>query len=101
MENAIKVILDSTDISISAAARDHGVPITTLKDRLSGRVRKEEDIRKRAKPSPVPYLSCSEEEKLAAYLLDANKVGCGKTRQQVKIIAEEVGTEGCFPWFSD
>ena len=75
MENAIKAILDSTAISISAAARDHGVPSTTLKDRLSGR------LLHGTKPGPVSYLSCSEEKNLVAYLLDANKVGYGITRQ--------------------
>ncbi len=31
MENAIISVLDSTAISISSAARDHGIPVTTLK----------------------------------------------------------------------
>ncbi len=55
MENAIKSLSDSTAISISSAARDHGIPVTTLKDRLSGRVQHGTN------PGPVPYLSCSEE----------------------------------------
>lgn len=48
MENAIKSVLDSTAISISSAARDHGIPVTTLKDRLSGRVQHGTN------PGPVP-----------------------------------------------
>ncbi len=44
----IKSILDSTAISISSAARDHGIPVTTLKDRLSGRVQHGTN------PGPVP-----------------------------------------------
>ena len=90
MENGIKAVLDSTAISISAAARDHGFPITTQKHRLSGRVPHG------TKPGPVSYLSCSEDEKLAVSLLDANKVGHGKTRQKVKIIAEKVTIEKVF-----
>ena len=74
MENAIQSVLDSTDLSISAAARDHGVPVTTLKDRLSGR-----DLHG-TKPRPVPYLGNSEEVHLVEYLSEANKVGYGKTR---------------------
>ena len=90
IENAIKAVLDSTAISISAAARDHGFPITTQKHRLPGRVLHG------TKPGPVSYLSCSEDEKLAVYLLDANKVGHGKTRLRVKIIAETVTIEKVF-----
>ena len=87
IENAIKVVLNSRAISVSAAARDNGVPITTLKDRLLGRVLHGTML------GLVSYLSCSEEGKLVAYLLDANKICYGKTRQQVNIIAEKVAIE--------
>ena len=93
MENAIKAVLDSTAKPISAAAIDHGVSITTLKDRLSGRVLHA------TKPGQVSYLSRSEEEKLAAHLLD---VGYGKTRQQVKTIAEKAAIEkGVLPNYKE
>ena len=74
MENEIQSVLNSTALSISAAARNHGVPVTTLKDRLSGRVLHG------TKPGPVPYLSSSEEVHLVEYLSEANKVGYGKTK---------------------
>ncbi len=59
-------------LSTSVAARDHGVPITTLKNRLSGRVIHGTN------PGPVLYLN-SREEKLIEYLSEANKLGYGKT----------------------
>ena len=87
MEAAIKAVLDSSAESINAAAWDYGVPATTLKNRLSGRVVHGTN------PGPMPYLSSKEEERLVEYLLDANKVGYGKTRRQVKVIVDRVATE--------
>ena len=87
MEAAIKSVLTSTADSINSAAREHGVPVTTLKNRLSGRVVHGTN------PGPVPYLSSMEEEELVEYLSDANKVGYGKTRRQVKVITQRVATE--------
>ena len=86
MDAAIKAVLISTASSINSAARDHGVPITTLKNRLSGRVVHG------TKPGPVPYLNTTEEE-LVEYLSEANKMGYGKTWRQVKVIAERVATD--------
>ena len=42
---------------------------------------------------PVPYLSNEEEQELEEYLIEADKVGCGRTRCQVKVVAERVATE--------
>ena len=86
MENAIISVLDSTAISISSAARDHGIPVTTLKDRLSGRVQHGTN------PGPVPTWAVLKKQ-LVDYLSEANKVGYGKTRQQVKLIAEKVAID--------
>ena len=58
--------------SINRAARDHGVPPTTLKDRMSGRVAHGTN------PGPVPYLTMEEENELANYLVDSCKCGFGK-----------------------
>ncbi len=38
MEAAIRAVQSSSAVSINRAAKDHNVPVTTLKDRLSGRV---------------------------------------------------------------
>ena len=73
MYAAMKAVLDSRAESINVAARDHGVPITTLKNRLSGRVIHWTN------PGPVPYLNSREEENLVEYLSEANKLGYGKT----------------------
>lgn len=74
-------------ISINKAAVLHGVPCTTLKDRLSGRVKHG------TKPGPSRYLSTEEEKELADHLVEVAKVGYGKTRKQVMTIAENVAKE--------
>lgn len=88
MDAAIKAVMSSgSGISINQAAREHGIPPTTLKDRLSGRVVDG------TKPGPIPYLSKDEEVELEEYLTQSVKVGYGKTRRQVKAIAENVASE--------
>ena len=74
-------------ISINKAALLHGVPPTTLKDRLSGRVAH------CTKPGPVKYLNNEEECALSDHLIKAAKAGYGKTRGQVKVIVENVAWE--------
>ena len=61
-------------LSGNMAADLHGVPRSTLKDRLSGRVRHG------TKPGPKPYLSIQEESELATHLLQTADIGFGKTR---------------------
>ena len=87
MEAAIKAVLNSTTDSINSVARETGVSTTTLKNRLSGRVVHGTNS------GPVPYLSKVEEDELVDYLSEANKVGYGKTRRQVKVIAERMAIE--------
>ena len=87
MDAAMKAVLIGSADSINAAAKDHGVPPTTLKNGLSGRVLDGTN------PGPVPYLSNEEEQELEEYLTEANKVGYGRTRRQIKVIAERVATE--------
>ena len=77
----------SGQVSANQAARQHGVPPSTLKDCLSGRVLHG------AKPGPRPYMGPSEEKELSEYLLASAKVGYGKTRGQIKSIAESVAQE--------
>ena len=67
--------------SISQAAREYGVPYTTLYDRLSGKIAHE------ANPGPRPYLSKCEENDLSTFLVEVAKSGYGKSRQQVKSLA--------------
>ena len=73
--------------SINKAAKLHGVPCTTLKDRLSGRVTHG------VKPGPKPYLDPKEEHALADHLVKSANVGYAKTRKEVKAIVGNVVRE--------
>ena len=73
--------------SVTRAARNHGVPKTTLFDRVSGRVTHG------VKPGPRPYLSPNEEKELGAFLKDCSKIGYGKTRRDVLSIAQSVAND--------
>jgi len=74
-------------LSINMAAGTHGVPQSSLKDRLSGRVEHG------WKPGPSPYLSTTEESELSKYLLSCSQVGFGKTRREVKCMVESVAKD--------
>ena len=69
---------------VNKAARDHSIPPTTLKDRISGRVQNG------MKSGPRACMSKEEEDELEAYLIKCAKLGYGKTRWQVKGIVEKV-----------
>ena len=69
---ALKAVESGT--GINKAACEHGVPATTLKDRVSGRVAHE------TKPGPRPYLSTEEETEFGTSLKNCASVGYGKTR---------------------
>ena len=69
------------------AALLHGVPHSTLQDRLTGRVMHGRN------PGPKPYLSPTEERALADHLVEAADVGYGKSRTQVKAIVGETAAE--------
>ena len=60
----------------------YGVPRSTLKDQLSGRVVHG------TKPGPRPYMSTGEETKLSSHLLQVAKMGFGQTRHDVKCLVE-------------
>ena len=65
------------------AADLHGIPRSTLKDRLSGRVIHG------TKSGPKSYLTAEEENELEMHLLQASKMGFGKTRRDIKCIVQE------------
>ena len=69
-------------VSVNGAADMYGVPRSTLKDRLNGRVLHG------TKPGPRPYLEESEERELVKHLKDCAEIGLGKTRGEVLRIAE-------------
>ena len=60
----------------------HGVPRTTLQDRVTGRVTHGSN------PGPKPYLNIAEESELTSNLIDASNMGYGKTRREVFSIVE-------------
>lgn len=70
--------------SANKAAEMYGIPKSTLKDRLSGRVQPGRC------PSLRPYLVPSEEAELASHLMEAAAIGVGKTRSKVMRIAQEI-----------
>ena len=82
MSSALKSVLVD-GLSGNRAADLHGVPRSTLKDRLSGRVVDG------TKPGPKPYLTAQEESELSGHLLQVAKIGFGKTRRDVKCIVEQ------------
>ena len=69
------------------AALDYGVPRTTLQDRCSGRVIHG------TRPGPRSYLTDGEEKELHDYIVTVGEIGYGKTRKQIKDIAEKVAIE--------
>ena len=84
MEDAIAL---SGEMPANQAALQYGVPRSTLKDRLSGRVKHSR------KPGPQSYLDPEEEQGLVEHLINAAQKGYGKTRKEVKHIAESVACE--------
>ena len=86
MEAALEAVRKGT-VSANRAAQLHGVPRSTLRDRLTGRVAHGTN------PGPAKYLNNEEEHALADHLIQAAESGYGKTRKQVKAIVENVARE--------
>ena len=86
MQAAMKAVSDD-GMSINKAAVLHGVPKTTLKDRLSGRVVHGTN------PGPAKYLDEEEKHALADHLIVSAKAGYGKTSKQVKAIVGNMARE--------
>ena len=74
-------------MGVKRAAEQHGVPLTTLRDRISGRVTHG------TKPGPKPYLTQEEEKELGSFLKSCAEVGYGKTRRDVMHIVQRVATD--------
>ncbi len=69
---------------MNQAAREHGVPASTLNDRVSGCV---------VDGTNPPYLNSTDENELVSYLVESANLRYGKTRRQVKGIVEKVAVE--------
>ena len=85
-QEAMKAV-QKGDIGINRAAKEYGVHRTTLKDRVSGRVKHG------TKSGPQPYLSVDEETELAKFVKQCAEVGYGKTRKNVMHLAQSVANE--------
>ncbi len=74
-------------LGVNRAAMEFGVPKTTLKDRIAGRVIHGTNIGR------DPFLSKQEEEELVKFLVKCSKMGFGKTRAEVLKIVEATLTK--------
>ena len=70
-------------MGINRAADQYGVPRTTLKDILSGRVVQG------ANPGPTPYLSIEEAAELIQHLLTCANIGYPKTKNELLAIVQQ------------
>jgi len=82
---AIKAVQEG--LPIYTSAREHGVPRTTLQDRILGKVKHG------AKPGPQPYMTSEQERETVEFLLLASKAGYPKTRADISWIAEGVARD--------
>ena len=83
---ALKAVREGEE-GVNRVAALYGVPRTTLKDRLSG------SVTHGVNPGPRPYLDSKEEKNLSEHLIEAAKLGYGKTRKQIKGLVETVAKE--------
>ena len=81
-------------MSVIQAALSYGVPCTTLKDRVAGRVLHGSNF------SPQRYLTTEEEKELVDFLTTSIKMGYGKRRRHVLKIVE-AAVWFSFPWMVD
>ena len=94
MTGAMKAVADGL-FGVNKAADEFGVPRSTLKDRLSGKVAHG------ARSGPTPYLSGVEEDELVKFLLTSTDIGLPKTRVEVidivrKAVIKKRGTDKGF-----
>ena len=85
MEAAISSVIDE-NTPILRAARKHGIPKSTLHDRIS------EKVEHGKKPGPKQLLSAAEEE-FSSFLIEVSQAGYGKTRKEVKNVAGMVAVD--------
>jgi len=81
-QQMLSAMESATRMSANKAAAKHGVPPSTLKDRISGRVKHG------TKPGPASYLNQQEEKELTDHLVLCAQAGFGKTRRDVMNLVE-------------
>ena len=64
------------ELGVNHSALEHGVPRTTLKHRLTGRVKHG------TKPGPVAYLDQKEEEEPVKFLFECSSMGMEKLSEK-------------------
>ena len=72
------------DKGLKQAAREHGVPVTTLKRRVDNLVAID------SRPGPATVLTTEEEKKLYHYVLDMCDMGYGLSVEDVRAIAFQI-----------
>lgn len=72
-------------ISIRRAAEMHGIPKSTLYDHISGSVDSVD-----SRPGPKQYLTKTEEDELAAFLVKCSEMGYPHTRQQILALVQQI-----------
>ena len=83
MTNAYNMVREK-GVSVYSAAKRHGIPLTTLRDRIDNRV--SIDV---TKSGPGPVLSLEEEAQLCNHLKELAAVGYGYTRAEVINLASD------------
>ena len=81
MKKAIEAV-KSRKSGVNRAARDDGIPATTLKDRLSGRVKENCHF------GQSRYLNDTEENELSTFVKNCASIGYGKTKKEVMRIVK-------------
>jgi len=84
MTSALKEAKQSKKLYINRISKKYNVPRSTLQDRISS------CVTHGTKPRP---LTAEEEKSLTTHLIDAAKLGYGKTRKIVNRMAENVARE--------
>ena len=88
MVEAMKAVKEG-QFGVNRAALEYGVPKTTLKDRLNGRVIHGSNM------GPTPYLTYEEEKELVRFILNCSRMGYGKTRGELlRIVGETMKKKG-------
>ena len=88
MVEAMKAV-KAVQFGVNRVALEYGVPKTTLKDRLNGRVIHGTNM------GPTPYLTYEEEKELVRFILNCSRMGYGKTRGELlRIVGETIKKKG-------
>ena len=88
MNKALELVAQGK-MGVNRAALECGLPATTLKDRVAGRVAPD------SKMGQKPYLTEDEEKELVKFVTDCAIMGYGKTRRDVmKIVEKHMANKG-------